>query len=295
MNIAIVGGGSTGLLLSAYLGKMGHAVTCYVRRSEQMERIQQHNGITLLPSKEKTVIEAKDVLDAGDHDIYIFCVKQPQLQEVVARIERKVRMDKPFLFLQNGMGHIRILSELNRPIYVGVLDHGAKRIDDYTVLHTGKGSIRIGSYDKKDTEMLHQLITVLHHDDFPVYYVEHWKDLLKEKLIVNAVINPLTALFQVKNGTLLENEYLNHLAKKLCEEACQVLNFPYQTTWEYVQQVALQTKENSSSMLQDILKKSQTEIDAISGYLVETSEGPIPNTVFVYEAIKAKEILSREE
>ena len=176
MNIAIVGGGSTGLLLSAYLGKMGHAVTCYVRRSEQMERIQQHNGITLLPSKEKTVIEAKDVLDAGDHDIYIFCVN---------RNERKVRMDKPFLFLQNGMGHIRILSELNRPIYVGVLDHGAKRIDDYTVLHTGKGSIRIGSYDKKDTEMLHQLIRVLHHDDFPVYYVEHWKDLLKEKLIVN--------------------------------------------------------------------------------------------------------------
>ena len=93
----------------------------------------------------------------------------------------------------------------------------------------------------------------------------------------------------------INREYLNHLAKKLCEEACKVLNFPYQTTWEYVQQVALQTKENSSSMLQDILKKSQTEIDAISGYLVETSEGPIPNTVFVYEAIKAKEILSREE
>src|SRR5690554_1099076 len=110
MDIAIVGGGSTGLLLCAYLGKMEHEVTCYVRRTEQKEQIQQHQGITLLPSKDKVAIEPKNVMDTGDdHDIYIFCVKQPQLREVVARLERKVSGDKPFLFLQNGMGHIKVL------------------------------------------------------------------------------------------------------------------------------------------------------------------------------------------
>src|SRR5699024_11364265 len=89
----------------------------------------------------------------------------------------------------------------------------------------------------------------LNNISFPVRFCSSWKILLKEKLIVNAVINPLTALFNVKNGVILSNKYLYDIAEKLCFEAAESLNLDFEENWHRVQTIAKKTSENISSML----------------------------------------------
>ncbi|GAA0494942.1 2-dehydropantoate 2-reductase [Salinibacillus aidingensis] len=295
MDIGIIGAGSIGLLLAAYLAK-DHQVTCYVRRDEQKDQILR-KGIVLHDSQHtphksfRVNAEKLEVLDR--HDFYMVCVKYPQLADVLQMLEEKADTQKPVLFIQNGMAHVDVISCMQRTVFVAVLDHGAKRINDHTVIHTGKGSVQAGVIEKREETLLQDMLKALHTHEFPWLYHDDPVNLLKQKLVVNAAINPLTALFDVQNGEILTNPYLNHLAKGLCEETCQVLELEFGQNWEYVQSVADRTKLNSSSMREDIRRGKPSEIDTISGYIL--SKGSQNSyTSFVYNGIKAKERSGRE-
>ncbi|WP_159462009.1 2-dehydropantoate 2-reductase [Salirhabdus sp. Marseille-P4669] len=289
MNIGIIGLGSTGLLLSAFLRKQGHTITCYVRREEQKESLNK-NGIYLLPYQHTSYIKAEDISNIQEHDLYIICVKQPQLFAVLDQLEKALSPHIPILFLQNGMSHIDRAQTLINPIFIGVLDHGAKRVNDYTVEHTGKGIIRIGSIKDEYFQLLENMVDCLSSDAFPIYVEKDWEQILRHKLIVNAVINPLTAILNVRNGEIVSNVHIHRLAYAICQEACDVLDMDPVLMWRKVLDVVERTSKNMSSMLQDIRLQKETEIDSITGYLLSKAKTGMPNTEFVYHAIKAKEL-----
>src|SRR5699024_7311894 len=124
----------------------------------------------------------------------------------------------PILFLQNGMGHLALLESLHQPLLVGVIEHGVRRISDYEIDHLGRGSVRIARYRRLESQKLDDIIRELGLVNFPVQFVDDWREMLARKLIVNAVINPLTALFNVRNGEVLRNNSIRKLAKRLCLE-----------------------------------------------------------------------------
>ncbi len=289
LNIGIIGLGSTGLLLSAFLRKQGHTITCYVRREEQKESLNK-NGIYLLPYQHTSYIKAEDISNIQEHDLYIICVKQPQLFAVLDQLEKTLSPHIPILFLQNGMSHIDRAQTLINPIFIGVLDHGAKRVNDYTVEHTGKGIIRIGSIKDEYFQLLENMVDCLSSDAFPIYVEKDWEQILRHKLIVNAVINPLTAILNVRNGEIVSNVHIHRLAHAICQEACDVLDMDPVLMWRKVLDVVERTSKNMSSMLQDIRLQKETEIDSITGYLLSKAKTGMPNTEFVYHAIKAKEL-----
>ncbi len=289
LNIGIIGLGSTGLLLSAFLRKQGHTITCYVRREEQKESLNK-NGIYLLPYQHTSYIKAEDISNIQEHDLYIICVKQPQLFAVLDQLEKALSPHIPILFLQNGMSHIDRAQTLINPIFIGVLDHGAKRVNDYTVEHTGKGIIRIGSIKDEYFQLLENMVDCLSSDAFPIYVEKDWEQILRHKLIVNAVINPLTAILNVRNGEIVSNVHIHRLAYAICQEACDVLDMDPVLMWRKVLDVVERTSKNMSSMLQDIRLQKETEIDSITGYLLSKAKTGMPNTEFVYHAIKAKEL-----
>ncbi|AIF43854.1 2-dehydropantoate 2-reductase [Virgibacillus sp. SK37] len=287
MNIGIIGGGAIGLLLSGYLAEE-HDITVYVRRAEQKVLIDLH-GIRVTNKFERQHVQCKLIDQIKDQDCVFVCVKQFQLLEIlpyVSSLSNKVSL----IFLQNGMSHIEKITNLSQPMSIGITEHGAEKINDYTVKHTGVGVIKLASYNGISNRELQQLLSVFEQHDFPMVYRDNWSILLKEKLVLNAVINPLTALFQVKNSQVIQNEYIKILAKKLCEEACFVLSLNEVKQWSEVQRVAKATGENTSSMFKDIKEGRPTEIEAISGYLLkQCSNSKIPYTAFVYHSIKALE------
>lgn len=287
MKIGVIGGGSIGLLLSSYLAEK-HQVTVYVRREEQKSVINKR-GLSLAGSSSNYYyVKAAMIGELNTEDCLFICVKQTHIKDVIDVINR-TNSQTPLFFLQNGMGHLEKFEQLTQTIYVGVVEHGAYRKDDRTVIHTGIGEIKIAVF-KGRTNELNSLIKKLSRRNFPINYHRNWQELLKKKLIINAVINPLTALFNVKNGEILENKYILYLARALCAEAATILGLDFQGEWDRVQAIAMNTAENTSSMLADLKRKTKTENDAISGFLINTSKNTPPYTAFIYHSIKALEV-----
>jgi 2-dehydropantoate 2-reductase len=118
--------------------------------------------------------------------------------------------------------------------------------------------------------------------------------MLSEKLLVNAAINPVTALFKVENGMLLENPHYLNMMEFLFEESIQVLGLQKQKErlLEDLYRVCRNTKNNRSSMLRDIDSGRKTEIDSISGYILRLGKQKgidTSKTRMMYESIKGIE------
>lgn len=107
-----------------------------------------------------------------------------------------------------------------------------------------------------------------------------------EKLIINAMINPLTVVFDCLNGDLFGRpKVLEWMQLLLCEASSVLENLPElkgipdsnsrfssKRLEELVLDVANKTADNKSSMLQDIIAGRETEIDYINGYIVTRGE-----------------------
>ena len=96
------------------------------------------------------------------------------------------------------------------------------------------------------------------------------------KLVANAVINPLTGLYDVPNGRLLEDPDLATRAARLADEADTLLG-ALDPTWPgdsraQVAAVARATAGNTSSMRADMQRGAVTEIEAINGWLLREAE-----------------------
>lgn len=284
MRIGIIGGGSIGLLLGGFLGT-NHEVTMYVRRSAQFEALHS-TGIHIM-DQYTTPVRVSFIHQLQKEDVIIVCVKQPHINVVLHTI-RTSNHHIPLLFLQNGMGHLQFLEHLSNPLYVGVVEHGAVRMSDTTVFHTGKGKLRVAPY-KGDMAQLRTLVKKLHSPNFPIDFSLDWKELLTYKLIINAVINPLTAIFDVKNKAVIENPSIRFLAKALCKEACSVFSLNESDQWKRIETIAKRTGNNTSSMLEDIKQNRKTENEAISLYLLNNSQEELPYTNFVYYSVLALE------
>ncbi len=119
--------------------------------------------------------------------------------------------------------------------------------------------------------------------------------LIWGKLVINAAINPLTALLQIKNGELLDNPSALEFFHELAKEAAAVANssgieLPYSDPSAVVDEVARTSADNSSSMLQDVLRGAQTEIDSINGKIIDYARKngiPVPYNRGMWLLIKA--------
>lgn len=117
------------------------------------------------------------------------------------------------------------------------------------------------------------------------------------KLLVNVAINPLAALHGVTNGALREAPYRTAL-DTLVDEAWPVLRaaglaLDADAARQRVIAVATATAANRASMLQDVQAGRRTEIDAITGALLEMARQQgieLPAHRDVFRRIKALEL-----
>ena len=90
-------------------------------------------------------------------------------------------------------------------------------------------------------------------------------------------LRALTALLRLRNGQLAELAETRQLLALAVEEAVQVARaagvlLPYANPVDKVLAVAVATGQNQSSMLQDVLRGSPTEIAVINGAIVREGE-----------------------
>jgi 2-dehydropantoate 2-reductase len=94
--------------------------------------------------------------------------------------------------------------------------------------------------------------------------------------VVNAAVNPVTALHGVANGRLLEPPYRDE-ALRLLDEAARTARAAGVAITDAEARIDLDrilgaTSENRSSMLQDLDRGRPTEVDAILGEILRVGE-----------------------
>jgi 2-dehydropantoate 2-reductase len=117
------------------------------------------------------------------------------------------------------------------------------------------------------------------------------------KLLINAAINPLTAILHLKNGELLNYVETREIMQSTAEEGARIakakkLTLKWVDPFAQVERVCQATAENYSSMLQDILNHKRTEIDFINGAIVREGESvgiPTPINSTLTRLVKAVE------
>ncbi|KAF4220725.1 hypothetical protein CNMCM8980_007153 [Aspergillus fumigatiaffinis] len=239
----------------------------------------------------------------------IVAVKAPMTARALESVSHRLTPDSTVLLLQNGMGTIEEINEKvfpdphQRPHYMcGIISHGlARKRDAFHVTHTGIGTTIISpvlprdalpSKDEKDTDWAPStkyLTRTLTLTPPLVAVAETPSSLLLyqlEKLALNAIINPLTALMDCENGEILYNYSFTRVMRMLLIEISSVIcalpelqgipgienRFAPERLRSMVTKLANQTAKNTSSMLADVRSGKTTEIEYINGYIVRRGE-----------------------
>ena len=254
----------------------------------------------------------------------IVTVKAHHTVSALRPFAHRLSSQSTILFLQNGMGMIDEVNkeifthENDRPHYmVGILSHGLYGRGPFDVVHAGDGTIALGllvdgnDYPPSGRYLLRTMTRT------PVFVAVGFTptDLIQQqldKLAINAVVNPLTAIMDCFNGQLLDNFFLTRVIRLLVAEISVVfrslpelenvpnVNMRFDTARleSLIVRIAQLTGRNRSSMLQDVRNGRQTEIDYINGYIIRRGEELGIHCVTNYmlmQMVKAKDKLNEQE
>lgn len=281
MNIAIVGPGSIGLLLSGFLHKNA-SITLVDYRTERAELLNK-KGIRwegMDGSQDLRIPVASKIDSSVTFDLVIICVKAYHTEDAAQELKR-AGYSGPVLTLQNGLGNVEILRKHlpDAELIAGITSQGANLVDVGHVRHAGKGKTSFGQVvpGKPDNEFLEKLVEIFKVSGFEVDISSDVDSLIWSKLLINVGINALTAILNVQNGKLLEFSHARQLMSDLVKEGWNLikqkaLTLPYEDPIARVEEVCHLTAANYSSMNQDINNARRTEIDFINGAVVREGE-----------------------
>jgi len=274
MRFLVIGPGAMGCLFSVRLKRAGYDVMLLDYKKDRAEFLNK-NGIVLEDDKgshrERIEVVYGDRIDRVDYAI--ICVKAYDTERVARSLRGKFK-DGIIVTLQNGVGNMELLEEAfgKERVLGGVTSEGATLIEIGRVRHAGRGETVIGPSDRAERDCK-RLVQAFQEAGFNARMEEDVLSLIWGKLIINVGINALTALLRVKNGMLLESGFSLNIMRELVNEATLIskkrnIRLPYDNPFDKVCSVCKNTKDNISSMLQDVMKGRKTEIDAINGAII---------------------------
>lgn len=275
-SILILGSGALATLFAARLAASGVAVKVLATWREGLQALSQHGARLLDASGERSypVQASAEPQDFPASPLALVLVKSWQTQRAAAQLQACLASDGLALTLQNGLGNHELLVETlgEQRVALGTTTTGASLESPGLVRAGGEGHILLGRHPR--IAPLHDLLA---RAGFNIQLADDLDSVVWGKLAVNAAINPLTALLEVPNGALLENESYKAWMRALAGEVAavaqvQAIRLPFEDAYAAAQDVAQRTARNRSSMLQDIQRGAPTEIEAICGALVEISQ-----------------------
>ncbi len=283
----IVGGGAMGTLIASHLSEHVATVNVLTRWKAHRDAIEEFGGVRIEIGNETSTYRnvgfVEDVAEEKKYDT-VFILTKSSGTEDAAHVARSMLSDDGLVVtLQNGIANEVLLCEMfgRHRVVAGVTSRGASVRTCGIIRDAGGGPtiLRYPSYeDKKRTNEIAQ---VLNDSTFECKIASSDVDFATiawTKLCANAVINPLTAISNVRNGDIDWVKWDN-VALSVLRELREVadkhskVRLPVESVLlDNVKTVARNTSTNRSSMLQDIDRKVRTEIDYINGFVVKESE-----------------------
>jgi 2-dehydropantoate 2-reductase len=301
--VLLVGAGAMACLFAAGLARAGFSVLMLDRwrtgiaalNNDGVQIVDETGQVQVFP-----VRAISDPSEVRDAQLALVLVKSWQTRTIAAWLKTCLASDGIAVSVQNGLGNYETLVEA-----LGV-ERTAAAITTLGATQLGPARVRVHSQGEivfSQHPRLAPLLEILASANFQVRTTPDISGLLWGKLLINAAVNPLTALLDVPNGRLLELPDARELMNRLVTETESVaaalgIDLPFTAPIRRVEEVLRLTAENSSSMRQDLARGAPTEIDAINGAVVrygEESGVATPYNRSVWQLVRARAAVVRNQ
>lgn len=268
MKIIILGAGAIGSLYGAKLSKFNEVTL--VARQKHVDKINK-DGLKITGEENNTYkLKAVPSINAiDDSTLIILTTKVHDSKNAIEPIKDLVKKDTIILCLQNGLNSEDIVKEIvgDKCLVIrGITAVGA------TFLEPGIVQFNNLSYTKIEKSPISKdLADNFNKCGLKANVSENIKEDIWKKLIVNCVLNPVSAILRIDNGATAD-EKLNPLKKLIFDECIKVAGKDSIDVDIYSIETinkAIKGSRNLSSMHQDIIKGKKTEIDYLNGAVVE--------------------------
>jgi len=276
-SILLVGTGALATLFAARLSEAGHSVSMLGTWKQGLQALRE-NGARIVDAdgneRAYKVHATNDPNEVSGAKYALVLVKSWQTERAARQLKLSLADDGHALTLQNGLGNRETLTRdlgIGR-VSLGVTTTGATLLAPGLARTGGDGIISI-----EQNQALGPLEAALRSSNFNLQIVDDVQSLIWGKLVINAAINPLTALLRIPNGELLARPLARKMMASLARETAEVaaaehVHLPFSNPVSAAEDVARKTAKNISSMFQDVRRGAPTEIDAICGAVTKRAE-----------------------
>jgi 2-dehydropantoate 2-reductase len=277
VKIAIIGPGGIGCLFAGLLSQGGHDIWLVDRRPERAHLLDRRGiWISGISGEFRSPVRATTVpREVGAVELVLVAVKSYDTGGAAAAAGPLVAAETTVLTLQNGLGNIEALQQALGPdrVIAGVTSQAATLIAPGQVHHAGSGSTVIGEPSGELSDRLAAIGGAFSQARLQVEFTTQLQSVLWGKLAVNAGINAVATLAQVRNGGIMESASLRQVLRSAVSEVEAVakgkgIRLPYPDMVAHAEEVCQRTANNLNSMLQDCHRQRRTEVEAINGAVV---------------------------
>ena len=313
MNVLVIGSGAVGIGLAASMLSQGADVSLFAR-GETAKAIRE-NGIERtglfahykFTSNEVKVYESYDEIPKGTYDYVFIASKTTGNDDISKRLNAKRKIlkdDFKIIIFQNGFGndkpYLRFFDKtqvFSARLITGFARH-ERHISEVTV---DTEPILIGSLQKQDPSELQPIADMITSSGIRCELTDEVDKYLWAKMLYNCALNPLGSILDVNYGKLTENRYSIEIMNSIIDEIFDVIKASgYETLWEnseeykdlFYSKLVPDTYSHFSSTHMDIKRKIKTEIDSLTGKVIELGElnnVDVSTNRLIYNLIKSIE------
>ncbi len=313
MNILVIGAGSVGIGLAtsalsqnARLSIFARGKTAEAIRKNGMKRTGLFAHYSFTPD-EFEVYEDYEEIPKNTYDYVFITSKTTANDDISKKLNENrqiLRKNAKIIIFQNGFGndapYLRYFSkkEVFSARVITGFTRPERHISEVTVYTE---PILIGSLQGENPSELHEIADIITASGIRCELTDEVDKYLWAKMLYNCSLNPLGAILDVNYGKLTENEYTIELMNKIIDEIFNVIKSSgYSTLWDspeeykdlFYSKLVPDTYNHYSSTHQDIQRKIKTEIDSLTGKVIDLGEKnniDVTTNKIIYNLIKAIE------
>ena len=295
--MAIVGAGAIGCLFGARLKVAGNDVLLIDHNRRRIHEIER-KGVKL--RELDRTIQVRVPIGRAQHSLrrfqlVFFAVKAFNTMDAARQYAGRVTSEATILTLQNGLGNTDVLVRWfgRSRVVAGSTTEASLLVGDGSIAHTGAGQTVVGELDGRESSRCVSIVRVFRRAGFESKMTRNVGGVIWSKAIVNSAINPVSALTHRRNGELFRIRGLRELMFEIIDEGIRVsraegIRLEPRNLKPLLQRILKATGGNKSSMLQDVLRGSKTEIRELNGAIAGRGEHrriPTPYNKFLTDLV----------
>lgn len=313
MNILVIGSGAVGIGLATSMLSQGANISIYAR-GETAKAIRE-NGIKRIglfthysfTSEYVNVYENYLEMPKNYFD-YVFITSKTTANDDISKklndAREILKENFKIIIFQNGFGndeaYLRYFdqSEVFSARVITGFTRPKRHVSEVTVYTE---PILIGSLQKQDPSDLQIIADMITDSGIKCEITDEVDKYLWAKMLYNCALNPLGAILNVNYGKLTENQYSKEILNNIIDEIFEVIKASeYETLWDnpdeyrnvFYSKLVPDTYNHFSSTHQDIQRKIKTEIDSLTGKVIQLGEAnnvDVTTNKIIYNLIKSIE------